>query len=70
MKNNIHYWAITFSMFNLVILKLFRTFKFNTRDQLVALLILVICASIKLWDPAPIQNLRLASFDQLQKSFY
>jgi adenylate cyclase len=48
---------------------IFQLVKFNTRDQFIALVVLLVCAFIKIWDPSPIQNLRLSSFDQIQKIF-
>jgi adenylate cyclase len=43
--------------------------RFNTRDQYIALAVLLLCALIRVWDPVYLSDFRSMSFDAMQKMY-
>lgn len=50
-------------------LPLLRALRFKTRDQYIALAVLVLCALIRVWDPVYLSDFRSMSFDAMQRLY-
>lgn len=52
-----------------LVLPLLSVLRFKTRDQYIALAVLVLCALIRVWDPVYLSDFRFMSFDAMQRIY-